>query len=153
MKQLKMKLLSLFVATAFGVSGLASAATTAGTVTLTGTVAVVCAVTSPTVDLATVSLGTTPTPKAFTVNVTCSNGAPWSIYSTNIPTTVTVGADTTHNTAVLMDSLGTSFLNMIPITGTGTGAIQATSMTVKFVSSTGSGAISTPTPIPFTINY
>lgn len=153
MKHLKKLALVATLAALVGASASAFAATTTGTITLDGTAIVTCTVNSPTL-----ALGQIPTGQQKKVPVTldlnCPAGTTWSISSTGfVP--ITVGADTTSNVALLQSTSGVA-LSTAPVSGTGTGAVQATSLQLMVDKSglgglVGTGVISGT--VPFTITY
>jgi len=155
---MKQKILALAVLAALGLGEATSAmaGSTAGTVTLAGTAVVSCTITSPVVDFgAALPSGKGNQSKTFTIDVNCSNGAPWVITASNAPTAVTVGADATSNTAVIMNSAGDSYINGGAINGTGNAAAQTTTLLMKLNGPTaagiaGAGVISASVPISVT---
>lgn len=153
--KLKQKILALACLAALG-AGSAQAATTNGTVTITGTAVVSCTLNIPTVDFgATVPAGRGPQSKQFTVDVDCPTGTAWSLSATNAPTTITIGTNTTGNNATIMNSAGTSYINgAAALTGTGTSAAQTQTLLMKLQGGAsgliGTGAISGSVPITLT---
>lgn len=120
--------------------GNANAVIATGTVTITGTAAVVCTVSSPTLDFgAAVPTGTVAQVMPLALDVSCPNAVPWSLGTTGGANTqaITVGVDTTSNVARLETLGGLAIGAANAQTGTGTGAIQTQNLRVRIGSSGG----------------
>lgn len=156
---MKQKILALAIL-ALGIAAAAPAAayTTAGTVTVTGTAVISCSVTSPTVSLGAAVPSAVPggykVPAAIDIN--CPAGTPWSM-GASITNQATVGANASSNYLYLLKADDTQISNGVPVTGSGTGAVQSQAVQVQLKGSgagfpiVGTGAISGT--IPFTLTY
>lgn len=157
---MKKKILALAVLAALGlgVATSASAYTTAGTVTVTGTAVINCTVTSPAVNMGAAVPAAVPGGYKVpaTIDISCPAGVPWSM-GASIVNQATVGANTSSNYLYLLKADDTQISAGVPITGTGTGAAQSQSLQVQLKGSAagqaivGTGAISGT--IPFTLTY
>lgn len=152
---MKKKLVTLAILAAMGIaaSAPASAGSSTGNVTISGTAVVTCTISSPAVDFgAAVPVGRGAQTKTFSIDVNCPSGAAWSMTSSNTATPITVGADSTSNNAVVMDAAGTAYISGAgAVQGVGTGAAQSTTLSVKLNGNTagivGTGAISGSVPV------
>lgn len=130
------------LALALGIAmGSANAGTATGTVTVTGTVVASCTLNSPTAAFGTnvpSSSVATSQIQAVSIDVTCSNGTPWSLaVPASIP--LTVGTDSTSNVLRLETTANVS-LGTTPVTGTGNGVVQTQSLQVRAGSGTNGAA-------------
>lgn len=158
MKQMKKSLVALAVAGAMALgAGQAQAASATGTLTLTGTVIVACSINSPTVDFGNqVPTNVSSVIQNVNIDINCGTGTPWSL-SAPAGNTVTVGA-VTNLAGLVRTSDGSYITSGAPLTGTGTGAVQATQVGVKLYGTTGNygligGTGALAGTIPMTLTY
>lgn len=122
-------------------AGSANAVIATGTVTISGTAAVACTVSSPTLAFGAIPSGTVSQVKPVSIDVNCPTATAWSLGTAGMANSqaVTVGADTTSNVARLETLGGLAIGTANAQTGTGTGAIQTQNLQVR-IGSAGGGA-------------